>query len=352
MFEGRALAKLAHPNVVAVHDVGAVGDQVYLVMEWVRGETCARTAPSRERCARSRAYRAAGEGLASGARRRRRSIATSSPTTRSAARRPRTRARLRARRHAALHGTRAGGRCCSDRGADQYAFCVALDETLAQRGPLPRWLDAIVERGKRAEPAERFPAMTDLSRALARDPAIVWRRRAVVAGALVLAGTTFAVGSARGSRVTPCDGDDAPATWNANRVPTLAHVRALGTYGAAEAARLDTELTRTARSGPPRSTARVSRTSGTSSPSAVYERSLGCLARARASYETVIDVLATTTAPRLGEAIERRARAAGGGALLARRRCLESFAAAEATRGAGQRARDRHRASARPRGHR
>src|SRR5436190_72587 len=31
--EGRALAKLSHPNVVAVHDVGEAGDHVYLVME-------------------------------------------------------------------------------------------------------------------------------------------------------------------------------------------------------------------------------------------------------------------------------------------------------------------------------
>jgi len=37
--EARAMAKLAHPNVVAVHDVGRVGDQVFLAMELVAGTT-------------------------------------------------------------------------------------------------------------------------------------------------------------------------------------------------------------------------------------------------------------------------------------------------------------------------
>ncbi len=37
--EALALAKLSHPNVVAIHDVGAVGDAVWLAMEFVEGET-------------------------------------------------------------------------------------------------------------------------------------------------------------------------------------------------------------------------------------------------------------------------------------------------------------------------
>ena len=39
--EGRALARLSHPNVVAVHDSGADGDRVYIAMELVDGETLA-----------------------------------------------------------------------------------------------------------------------------------------------------------------------------------------------------------------------------------------------------------------------------------------------------------------------
>ena len=37
--EAQALARLSHPNVVAVHDVGLVGDRVYLAMEFVDGQT-------------------------------------------------------------------------------------------------------------------------------------------------------------------------------------------------------------------------------------------------------------------------------------------------------------------------
>jgi tetratricopeptide (TPR) repeat protein len=37
--EAQALAKLSHPNVVTIHDVGAVGEQVWIAMELVRGRT-------------------------------------------------------------------------------------------------------------------------------------------------------------------------------------------------------------------------------------------------------------------------------------------------------------------------
>jgi len=37
--EARALAKLSHPNVVAVYEVGIHGDSVFIAMEFVRGKT-------------------------------------------------------------------------------------------------------------------------------------------------------------------------------------------------------------------------------------------------------------------------------------------------------------------------
>ncbi len=37
--EAQALAKLNHPNVVAVHDVGSLGERVYLAMEFIDGQT-------------------------------------------------------------------------------------------------------------------------------------------------------------------------------------------------------------------------------------------------------------------------------------------------------------------------
>src|SRR5262249_54400520 len=39
--EARAIAKLAHPNVVAVHDVGREGDAAFVAMEYVDGTTLA-----------------------------------------------------------------------------------------------------------------------------------------------------------------------------------------------------------------------------------------------------------------------------------------------------------------------
>ena len=37
--EAQALARLAHPNVVSVHDVGVLDGQVYVAMEFIQGES-------------------------------------------------------------------------------------------------------------------------------------------------------------------------------------------------------------------------------------------------------------------------------------------------------------------------
>src|SRR6478735_4239700 len=37
--EAQAMARISHPNVVAVHDVGAHGDEVFLAMDLVEGGT-------------------------------------------------------------------------------------------------------------------------------------------------------------------------------------------------------------------------------------------------------------------------------------------------------------------------
>src|SRR5262245_3182393 len=37
--EAQALARLAHPNVVAIHDVLSIGDRLFLAMELVEGDT-------------------------------------------------------------------------------------------------------------------------------------------------------------------------------------------------------------------------------------------------------------------------------------------------------------------------
>ena len=67
--EGKALARLSHPNVVTVYEVSAVDEQVFIVMELIDGTTLREwIAASGGRGARSsRVFVAAGRGLAGGA---------------------------------------------------------------------------------------------------------------------------------------------------------------------------------------------------------------------------------------------------------------------------------------------
>lgn len=63
--EARALARVAHPHVVAVHEVGEAEEQVYLALEFVDGVTLRRWQSSTARSWRDvlRMYLLAGEGL-------------------------------------------------------------------------------------------------------------------------------------------------------------------------------------------------------------------------------------------------------------------------------------------------
>lgn len=64
--EAQALARLSHPNVVAVHDVGAVGDQIFIAMELVEGELLGSWMRETRRPWRAvlEVFAAAGRGLA------------------------------------------------------------------------------------------------------------------------------------------------------------------------------------------------------------------------------------------------------------------------------------------------
>jgi len=64
--EAKALARLAHPNVLAVFDVGMFGDDVFLATEFVEGRTLGAWLRESKRSQAEilRAFVAAGEGLA------------------------------------------------------------------------------------------------------------------------------------------------------------------------------------------------------------------------------------------------------------------------------------------------
>src|SRR5438094_791084 len=64
--EAKAIARLQHPNVVAVHDVGVIDEQVFLAMEFVAGGTIKSWLGEKQRSWREilAVFIAAGRGLA------------------------------------------------------------------------------------------------------------------------------------------------------------------------------------------------------------------------------------------------------------------------------------------------
>jgi len=203
--EAKALARLSHPNVVPIYDVGLERDRVYLVMELVRGETLGQWPEGRTLREILLVYQQAGAALAAahdvglvhrdfkpdnaivGADGRVRVIdfglacEADDPTRTTSERR-------------GIAGTprfmapeiKAGTAITP--AADQYSFSVALADALAlaKLSP-PRRIAAVIERGRAADPADRFASMRELLRALARDPARTWRRVAAVGGVVVSA---------------------------------------------------------------------------------------------------------------------------------------------------------------------
>lgn len=61
---------------------------------------------------------------------------------------------------------------------------------------MPGWLEAIVIRGTAREANDRFPSMAELLRALARDPATIWRRL-IAGGVLAATVAAFVIGNLR-----------------------------------------------------------------------------------------------------------------------------------------------------------
>lgn len=193
--EARAMARLAHPNVVTVYDVRELGGHLVLLMEYVPGKTLDEwLSEPRERDEILEIFAAAGEGLAA-AHEAGLVHRDFKPSNVIVGEDGRVRVAdfglaLINAADGGLAGTpaymapeqRAGG--AIDARADQYAFCRALDEALA--GAAPPWLEAAVARGLRPEPGDRFASMGELLAALERRPAPQRRLLVPYAAALVL----------------------------------------------------------------------------------------------------------------------------------------------------------------------
>ncbi|HEU0035592.1 MAG TPA: serine/threonine-protein kinase [Kofleriaceae bacterium] len=225
--EAQAMARLAHPNVVAVHEVGTVADQVFVVMELVPGVTLAEwLATPRTWREIVRAFAEAGDGLVAAheAGLVHGDFKPSNVLVDPATNRVRVAdfglARLEEREHGKLAaGSKPAGTPgymapeivageAYDGRADQYAFAVALRQALQDRGA-PRRIRRALDRALSPDPAARFPAMRELVREL--RGALRTRRRAVLAiggvaaaSAAIAGGLVWSTAPARGEHGLDC----------------------------------------------------------------------------------------------------------------------------------------------------
>ncbi len=262
--EAQALAKLSHPNAVAVHDAGTRDDAVWLAMEYVEGLTLDRWLGARARTTAEilEVLQAIAQGLAAAHRAGivHRDVKpanvmlgddgrvrvmdfglarafdsadlpaeapeSSSPSalSRSATRvgaRPGTPAYMAPEQHA-------GG--TADARSDQFAFCVTAWEALYGERPfagdsvveiatnvlhatlrepstgvaVPRWVRRVLERGLAREPDQRWPSMSALTEAIAAGERATRRNRwfamAAALGAIAIGGASLHAVSQRAAR--------------------------------------------------------------------------------------------------------------------------------------------------------
>ncbi len=274
--EAQALAQLAHPCVVTVHDVGTLGDRVWIAMEFIEGVTLSAWLAQQPRRWQEvvAVMRRAGEGLAAahaaglvhrdfkpdnvmvsadgrvrvmdfGLARAERSPAPVDLRASASA------LEMAVTQAGAVMGTPQymapeqwlGAE--TDARTDQFAFCVTLWEALYHQRPygdaltelamavtegrrrepprsagVPSWLRDVVERGLATNASARWPSMTALLAALAGG-AGRRRRRLALAGALALVtglgglGVHHRVAAARQVRACEAAGAELRATsWN------------------------------------------------------------------------------------------------------------------------------------------
>lgn len=264
--EAQAMARLSHPNVISVHDVGVLGDDVFITMELVAGGTAKDfTGPGTRSASDVLAlYIGAGRGLAHAhaagivhrdfkpanvfvdvdgrARVADFGLAREGPRPELEEGTVLPAGDARVTQTGTVLGTpaflapevRAGQP--SDAKSDQFSFCLALHEGLCGELPLagasaaeparaiaalriraqpkrtriPPHVRRAVLRGLSPDPQDRFPTMDALLSELSYRPGRTRRRLLVVAVSTVaLAATAFGVIRERERRASLCEGGDA-----------------------------------------------------------------------------------------------------------------------------------------------
>ena len=274
--EARALAKLTHPNVATVYEIGTVGDRVFIAMEFVQGHPLDAWMETRHPWREVvQIFEAAGHGLsaahdagivhrdfkpgnvmlADDGRVVVLDFGLAAPEAEAtvdehlAAEQSRSGPIERLTATKAVVGTPAymspeqhlGDPATAK--SDQFALCVSVFEALYGARPfagttraavlsaiengevtvpgsadVPGWLHRAVVRGLAADPDARWPNVVALVDAMTRDPVAKWRRRLVPVGFVaVVLGTAYAVGGT--SEADPCAEATAAvdSVWNSGR---------------------------------------------------------------------------------------------------------------------------------------
>jgi tetratricopeptide (TPR) repeat protein len=282
--EAQAMARLQHPNVLAVYDTGSFGDEVFIAMELVEGSTLTQWLAAERRSWREvlKVFLGAGRGLAAAhtaglvhrdfkpdnvlmSRDGRvrvtdfglaRGLDAEEPTATPDPGPVALQSQDQLTRTGTLMGTPAymapeqlRGQAVDAR-TDQFSFCVALYEALHGERPfsgetwkalresvlghkvrqapkgvsVPPWLRRVLLRGLSPRPEERFSSMESLLTELERGPVAVLRNRVAVAVVAVLMGAGAASYHDVRQRREPCQ--DAASRfsglWDAARKQHLA----------------------------------------------------------------------------------------------------------------------------------
>ncbi|MFO0598022.1 MAG: serine/threonine-protein kinase [Myxococcaceae bacterium] len=271
--EAQAAARVKHPNVVTVYDVGTVGEEVFVAMELVAGGSLRGWLKGgrREWADVVRVFTGAGRGLAAvhdaglvhrdfkpdnvlldadgtarvsdfGLVGVERNAAAGAPVEPASSASTATPALTQT---GTLMGTPAymapelfAGQPATP-ASDQFAFCVSLYEALSGHRPFkansfdelkaavqrgadveappgaPAWLAKLVRRGLDADPARRFPSMTELVRQLDEVPR--QRRRVTTLSSAAGVVVALVAGAAWLARPPPCGVFSVGDAWGPER---------------------------------------------------------------------------------------------------------------------------------------